>query len=377
MAFAKPTTYGQLHTGDRYRLANLPRGRTFRKGSGVDLNDEASVLRATEFDYVAAWEDAASVLWDGLSDDKRTVILDVLDALKDVGQRTDLSVPFGEDIGRSLGALSSEDLASMAAIAYRYSHWMPSGAGREGIVGWKFSNVVDQVLSKRLGCMSRFEKSQRFGYRLIVIEGQLRLTYADSDTWRSWDLGLATPKNYRVASEAMEHGTNDADTLRGLMGPVLGSLLDTVGFMVPKGYQRRDCGECGACTDFGHHESGCSIGQKALQLSRAKGLLKLEDTTISVDISQEDTAPGSDFDDASVAAAVRKAWEDGNDWAWCVVRVRVTAGGVAGEDYLGQCSYEDEDDFRSTSGYFEGMKERAAMRVIEKLESGAALLKKV
>lgn len=42
-------------------------------------------------------------------------------------------------------------------------------------------------------------------------------------------------------------------------------------------------------------------------------------------------------------------------WGWCTARVTVTIGGRSAVDYLGQCSYESEQDFVSNSGYFMDM----------------------
>lgn len=46
--------------------------------------------------------------------------------------------------------------------------------------------------------------------------------------------------------------------------------------------------------------------------------------------------------------------ESGNEWAWCMVRVRATLGAFHANQYLGACSYKSEADFK-TGGYFEDM----------------------
>jgi len=43
--------------------------------------------------------------------------------------------------------------------------------------------------------------------------------------------------------------------------------------------------------------------------------------------------------------------ERGNIWAWCSVEVKVSWHNFSASDYLGCCSYENEQDFRN-SGYF-------------------------
>jgi hypothetical protein len=49
----------------------------------------------------------------------------------------------------------------------------------------------------------------------------------------------------------------------------------------------------------------------------------------------------------------------GNDWAWCEVRVTARWRMWVGADYLGACSYLNEEDFRRAGGYFADMKARA------------------
>jgi hypothetical protein len=54
--------------------------------------------------------------------------------------------------------------------------------------------------------------------------------------------------------------------------------------------------------------------------------------------------------------------ERGDEWAWCVVKVTAQAivNGIlyTGVDYLGQCCFANEEDFKS-SGYYEDMQQCA------------------
>lgn len=66
-------------------------------------------------------------------------------------------------------------------------------------------------------------------------------------------------------------------------------------------------------------------------------------------------ASDDDAEDRAEEDRILAELDGGNSWAWCGVRVRAWAGDVYGEDYLGACSYESEEDFRA-GGYYEDMK---------------------
>lgn len=66
---------------------------------------------------------------------------------------------------------------------------------------------------------------------------------------------------------------------------------------------------------------------------------------------------GDTEEDCKAENAILAALEC-NPWAWCLVRVRAWAGSVYGEDYLGCCSYESEEDFKR-GGYWEDMQATA------------------
>lgn len=45
-------------------------------------------------------------------------------------------------------------------------------------------------------------------------------------------------------------------------------------------------------------------------------------------------------------------------WAWATVEMRAECGGFVGRDFLGCCSYRDEDEFKADA-YFKDMQDRA------------------
>ena len=78
-------------------------------------------------------------------------------------------------------------------------------------------------------------------------------------------------------------------------------------------------------------------------------------------------ASGDDEDDEETCRKIREESE-WNEWAWCVVEVKATfRGEVSGSDFLGACSYKDENDFKE-GGYFKDMKNQAFDKMMSKLE---------
>jgi hypothetical protein len=83
----------------------------------------------------------------------------------------------------------------------------------------------------------------------------------------------------------------------------------------------------------------------------------------TISIEENASAIGEEID-AEIVSDIRAQLESGNDWAWCCVRVKVTAYDSEGEqitygdDYLGACSYASEADFRACP-YFEDMESTA------------------
>lgn len=81
------------------------------------------------------------------------------------------------------------------------------------------------------------------------------------------------------------------------------------------------------------------------------------------DIPMEGNASAiDDVTDARIIAELQAKLDDGNMWAWCDVRVRVTYRGQIERDaYLGGCSYDSESDFRNDAGkgYFSDLVDEA------------------
>lgn len=51
-------------------------------------------------------------------------------------------------------------------------------------------------------------------------------------------------------------------------------------------------------------------------------------------------------------------------WGWCCVKVTVLGGQREGTNYLGNCSYQNAQDFIKSSGYFQQMVDEAVEEAV-------------
>lgn len=71
--------------------------------------------------------------------------------------------------------------------------------------------------------------------------------------------------------------------------------------------------------------------------------------------------------DKEIEDYINDELESGNVWAWCTIEVKASYKGISASDYLGCCSYKDEEDFKK-GGYYEDMKQIAFDNLIEELQ---------
>jgi hypothetical protein len=91
-----------------------------------------------------------------------------------------------------------------------------------------------------------------------------------------------------------------------------------------------------------------------------------------VDVRGNAMCSGDDDYDRQVEDSIIEDFNNGNEWAWCTVRVTASIPGldyVEGDDYLGCCSYKNERDFVENSCYYEDMKEAAKDQLLIHLEN--------
>lgn len=95
------------------------------------------------------------------------------------------------------------------------------------------------------------------------------------------------------------------------------------------------------------------------------------EVTYEVDVEQDDTpvrgnamASGDADADKAVEDEILGRLDQGDVWAWALVKVTAKCEGFTGTAYLGGCSYKDEKEFQE-DGYFEQLKHEAFEDLIE------------
>lgn len=73
--------------------------------------------------------------------------------------------------------------------------------------------------------------------------------------------------------------------------------------------------------------------------------------------------------DREAEELIRRQLADGNEWAWCSVKVTAHWNGFRGYDYLGCCSYASREDFCQPGGYYDDLKAEARAALITAVES--------
>lgn len=86
-------------------------------------------------------------------------------------------------------------------------------------------------------------------------------------------------------------------------------------------------------------------------------------------------ASGDDELDKQVEDELIERVNNGDVWAWASVKVTASIPGIdlEGVDYLGGCSYKDEEDFKQPGGYYDGMKNEALADLERQLNAVFAL----
>jgi hypothetical protein len=109
--------------------------------------------------------------------------------------------------------------------------------------------------------------------------------------------------------------------------------------------------------------------------------LTLADVEFTIDVLPEDApvrgnamASGDDDFDRQTEDRIISDLCSGNEWAWCTIKVTAHYAGLEGCDYLGCCSYRNEDEFCQPDGYYPSMKDEAMRDLQEQIDSIAPLI---
>lgn len=103
-------------------------------------------------------------------------------------------------------------------------------------------------------------------------------------------------------------------------------------------------------------------------------LPKIEEVNFALTVEEETMevrgnalASGDDKLDKEYEDEIIRRLKNGDIWAWASVCVAAHWKGISGIDWLGNCSYKDEEDFKQSGGYYESMKQQSYDDLIAKL----------
>jgi hypothetical protein len=103
--------------------------------------------------------------------------------------------------------------------------------------------------------------------------------------------------------------------------------------------------------------------------------LEIKDIGIEIVCEPEESAiygncqaTDDDVADRRAADAIKRQLRNGNQWAWCTVRVKCDYRGLESSSYLGCCSYKSENDFKA-SDYYADMVAECLAELQSKLEN--------
>jgi hypothetical protein len=94
----------------------------------------------------------------------------------------------------------------------------------------------------------------------------------------------------------------------------------------------------------------------------------IDQVSFTIECLDEDIQPSESMEFQDQIDYVINQYNNGNEWAWCCVKVTAEYKGIKGSDYLGGCSYNSKEDFMS-DGYYADMKIQAYDELVKELES--------
>lgn len=98
---------------------------------------------------------------------------------------------------------------------------------------------------------------------------------------------------------------------------------------------------------------------------------------IEIRVHENDFHPKDSFDDERDVKWALDQLASGNEWGWCCVEVRASFADWRASDFLGGCSYENEDAFKVPGGYYDDMVNSAIEELALKMERALSAIEVV
>lgn len=159
----------------------------------------------TEFDYRAAWREAAEPCFTALPEAVKDLLRETCEVAENCPQDKACNMVWPEDDGALRAKFEAFDdtmLATAANVVYFYGHWSNTGVVAETVGGtWKFSLYCTMVLRDRLG-IPQIEVADK-GVSIRVHDGCLRVGFSSHWSWTWLEIGLATRENFDRAKMAL------------------------------------------------------------------------------------------------------------------------------------------------------------------------------
>lgn len=114
--------------------------------------------------------------------------------------------------------------------------------------------------------------------------------------------------------------------------------------------------------------------QTVRELSANEVAFRIECLPEDVPVEGNALASGDDEADREQEAWILEQLDNGNDWAWCTVRVVASWHDWEGDSYLSCCSYRSEADFCQEGGYLDDMKSEALAALNASVQASAEAL---
>jgi len=171
-----------------------------------------------DHNYKRGWREWAKPQYDELPEAVRQLHMDIIGEKYGVlKQGGDLDIPMSYGLREVFESFDDETLAHSAHVIYFLGHWASNG---KYSCSWWFTNMANQVLSKRLGVDNSIKQRGLF---LRVHDGLIRLTYSNRDTWQWEEICTATRDHLARCQQVVDETGDYDDAVRVLkkeFGPV-------------------------------------------------------------------------------------------------------------------------------------------------------------